>query len=82
MVLLINCLFDLCFLLVPEEHLLEFIEKKDHTVVLSVLRKFQDSENAVLAALQTLVPLAGPGKSCCSRTMLTLLAFCRSRYPK
>ncbi|XP_062847682.1 leucine-rich repeat serine/threonine-protein kinase 2 [Trichomycterus rosablanca] len=48
---------------VPEEHLQEFIERKDHTVVLSVLSRFKDSENVVLAALQTLIPLAGPASN-------------------
>ncbi|KAI4872170.1 hypothetical protein NFI96_031011 [Prochilodus magdalenae] len=45
---------------VPEEHLLEFIERKDHLVILDVLNRFKDSENVVLPALQVLIPLAEP----------------------
>lgn len=51
--------------LVPEEHQVEFIEKKDHAVVLNVLKRFKDSENVVLSALQVLIPLAEPGKKYC-----------------
>ncbi|KAB5565628.1 hypothetical protein PHYPO_G00243780 [Pangasianodon hypophthalmus] len=55
----------LCQLLerVPEEHQVEFIEKKDHAVVLNVLRRFKDSENVVLSALQVLMPLAEPASN-------------------
>lgn len=42
---------------------MEFIEKKDHAVVLNVLRRFKDSENVVLSALHVLIPLAEPGKT-------------------
>uniref|UniRef100_A0AAR2L8X4 non-specific serine/threonine protein kinase n=1 Tax=Pygocentrus nattereri TaxID=42514 RepID=A0AAR2L8X4_PYGNA len=45
---------------VPEMHLLEFIERKDHVVVMSALSRFKDSENVVLPALQVLIPLAEP----------------------
>lgn len=48
---------------VPEEHLLEFIERKDHTVVLSALNRFKDSVSVVLPALQVLIPLTQLGKS-------------------
>ncbi|XP_066523231.1 leucine-rich repeat serine/threonine-protein kinase 2 isoform X2 [Hoplias malabaricus] len=45
---------------VPEDHLVEFIERKDHGVVLSALSRFKDSENVVLPALQVLIPLVEP----------------------
>ncbi|XP_037398335.1 leucine-rich repeat serine/threonine-protein kinase 2 isoform X5 [Pygocentrus nattereri] len=45
---------------IPEMHLLEFIERKDHVVVMSALSRFKDSENVVLPALQVLIPLAEP----------------------
>ncbi|KAK3558872.1 hypothetical protein QTP86_032139, partial [Hemibagrus guttatus] len=48
---------------VPEEHQVEFIEKKDHAVVLNVLKRFKDSENVVLSALQVLIPLAEPASN-------------------
>lgn len=44
---------------------MEFIEKKDHAVVLNVLRRFKDSEKVVLSALQVLIPLGEPGKTRC-----------------
>ncbi|XP_046715187.1 leucine-rich repeat serine/threonine-protein kinase 2 isoform X3 [Silurus meridionalis] len=55
----------LCLLLkrVPEEHQVEFIEKKDHAVVLNVLSSFKDSENVVLSALQVLIPLTEPASN-------------------
>ncbi|XP_053497678.1 leucine-rich repeat serine/threonine-protein kinase 2 isoform X1 [Ictalurus furcatus] len=55
----------LCLLLerVPEEHKVEFIEKKDHAVVLNVLRRFKDSESVVFSALQVLIPLAEPASN-------------------
>lgn len=40
---------------------MEFIESKDHEVVLDALRRFMDSENVVLQALRVLVPLAALG---------------------
>uniref|UniRef100_A0A673G3Y3 non-specific serine/threonine protein kinase n=1 Tax=Sinocyclocheilus rhinocerous TaxID=307959 RepID=A0A673G3Y3_9TELE len=46
----------------PDEYeFTEFIENKDHEVVLDVLRRFMDSENVVLQALRVLIPLAAPG---------------------
>ncbi|XP_058264093.1 leucine-rich repeat serine/threonine-protein kinase 2 isoform X3 [Hemibagrus wyckioides] len=48
---------------VPEEHQVEFMEKKDHAVVLNVLQRFKDSENVVLSALQVLIPLAEPASN-------------------
>ncbi|MFT7799691.1 leucine-rich repeat serine/threonine-protein kinase 2 isoform X1 [Arapaima gigas] len=46
---------------VPEEHLLEFVEKEDHSAVLSAARMFNNSVEVVLQALRVLLPLAGPG---------------------
>ncbi|XP_035378782.1 leucine-rich repeat serine/threonine-protein kinase 2 isoform X2 [Electrophorus electricus] len=48
---------------VPEEHLMEFIERKDHAAVLSALSRFKESESVVLSALQVLIPLAGPASN-------------------
>ncbi|KAJ8381828.1 hypothetical protein SKAU_G00026060 [Synaphobranchus kaupii] len=45
---------------VPDEHLVEFVERGDHSVVLSVARTFQNNEDMVLQALKVLLPLAGP----------------------
>ncbi|KAM9496194.1 leucine-rich repeat serine/threonine-protein kinase 2 isoform 1-T1 [Clarias gariepinus] len=55
----------LCLLLerVPEVHRVEFIERKDHVVVLNVLIRFKDSEKVVLSALQLLLPLAEPASN-------------------
>lgn len=44
---------------------MEFIEKKDHAVVMYVLRTFKDFENVVLSALKVLLPLSEPGKMRC-----------------
>lgn len=75
------CYFILCYIIlvllcvlrvsvcfsypVSEEHQVEFMEKKDHAVVLNALRRFKDTENVVLSALQVLMPLAEPGKTQC-----------------
>ncbi|KAJ8372597.1 hypothetical protein AAFF_G00281040 [Aldrovandia affinis] len=48
---------------VPDEHLVEFVERGDHSVVLSVARTFQDNEDMVLQALKVLLPLAGPASN-------------------
>ncbi|XP_048847546.1 leucine-rich repeat serine/threonine-protein kinase 2 isoform X5 [Brienomyrus brachyistius] len=48
---------------VPEEHLVEFIEKEDHIVVLKAARSFRDQENVLLQALRVLYPLAGPASN-------------------
>lgn len=55
---------------VSEDHLVEFVEKKDHEVVLNALSRFMDSENVVLQVLRVLVPLAAPGKTLCSLNAL------------
>lgn len=47
---------------------MEFIEKKDHEVVLNALSRFMDSENVVLQVLRVLILLADPG--------ITLLTLC------
>lgn len=66
---------------VPEEHQVEFIERRDHAVVLNVLRMF-DSENVVLSALQVLIPLAEPRKTLCILCFLTVSVnvFCLSIF--
>nr|XP_055047975.1 leucine-rich repeat serine/threonine-protein kinase 2 [Misgurnus anguillicaudatus] len=48
---------------VSEDHLLEFIEKKDHEVVMNALSRFIDSENVVLQALRVLIVLAAPASN-------------------
>nr|XP_023685998.1 leucine-rich repeat serine/threonine-protein kinase 2 isoform X1 [Paramormyrops kingsleyae] len=48
---------------VPEEHLVEFIEKEDHIIVLKAARLFRDQENVLLQALRVLYPLAGPASN-------------------
>lgn len=45
---------------------MEFIEKKDHEVVLNALSRFMDSENVVLQVLRVLILLADPGITHCS----------------
>ncbi|XP_061109125.1 leucine-rich repeat serine/threonine-protein kinase 2 isoform X2 [Conger conger] len=45
---------------VPDVHRVEFVERGDHSVVLSVARTFLGNENMVLQALKVLLPLAGP----------------------
>uniref|UniRef100_A0A8C9S5D4 non-specific serine/threonine protein kinase n=1 Tax=Scleropages formosus TaxID=113540 RepID=A0A8C9S5D4_SCLFO len=45
---------------VPEEHLLEFVNKQDHSVVLDAARVFHNSEEVLLQALRVLLPLADP----------------------
>ncbi|KAM8973231.1 leucine-rich repeat serine/threonine-protein kinase 2 isoform 2-T2 [Pelodytes ibericus] len=48
---------------VPEEQLTEFVESKDHLIILKVLTEFRDSEVVLLPALQVLLPLAGPSSN-------------------
>uniref|UniRef100_A0A8C3FUU7 non-specific serine/threonine protein kinase n=1 Tax=Chrysemys picta bellii TaxID=8478 RepID=A0A8C3FUU7_CHRPI len=50
----------LLFNLVPEEQLTEFVESKDHMIILNVLKEFQEKEDVVLPALYSLHSLAGP----------------------
>uniref|UniRef100_H3AV73 non-specific serine/threonine protein kinase n=1 Tax=Latimeria chalumnae TaxID=7897 RepID=H3AV73_LATCH len=48
---------------VPDEQLIEFVESKDHTVILNALKQFEDNEEIVLNALCALLPLAGPSSN-------------------
>lgn len=67
---------------------MEFVEKKDHEVVLNALSRFMDSENVVLQVLRVLIPLAAPGKTHysvfmidgldCQKTELNALLFLAS----
>ncbi|XP_067420530.1 leucine-rich repeat serine/threonine-protein kinase 2 [Emydura macquarii macquarii] len=48
---------------VPEEQLTEFVESKDHVIILNVLKQFQEKEDVVLPALYSLHSLAGPSSN-------------------
>ncbi|XP_053318521.1 leucine-rich repeat serine/threonine-protein kinase 2 isoform X2 [Spea bombifrons] len=48
---------------VPEEQLMEFVESKDHLIILKVLTEYKDSESVLLPALQVLLPLSGPSSN-------------------
>ncbi|KAM5172793.1 leucine-rich repeat serine/threonine-protein kinase 2 [Mantella aurantiaca] len=48
---------------VPEEQLTEFVESKDHLIILKVLTEFKDLECVSLPALRVLLPLAGPSSN-------------------
>lgn len=61
---------------VSEYHLAEFIEKKDHEVVLNALGCFMDSENVVLEALKVLIPLADPASNV--ETLMSKTVKCHS----
>lgn len=54
------CLF--LFNLVPEEQLTEFVESKDHMIILEVFKEFPEREEVILPALYSLHSLAGPCK--------------------
>uniref|UniRef100_A0A8C8VP56 non-specific serine/threonine protein kinase n=1 Tax=Pelusios castaneus TaxID=367368 RepID=A0A8C8VP56_9SAUR len=45
---------------VPEEQLIEFVESKDHMIILNVLKQFPEKEDVILPALYCLHSLAGP----------------------
>uniref|UniRef100_A0A8C5X2F0 non-specific serine/threonine protein kinase n=1 Tax=Malurus cyaneus samueli TaxID=2593467 RepID=A0A8C5X2F0_9PASS len=45
---------------VPEEQLTEFVESKDHMIILKVFKEFPDKEEVILPALYSLHSLAGP----------------------
>ncbi|XP_075064928.1 leucine-rich repeat serine/threonine-protein kinase 2 isoform X2 [Mixophyes fleayi] len=49
----------LLLLKVPEEQLTEFVENKDHLVILKLLTKYKNTESVILPALCVLLPLAG-----------------------
>ncbi|XP_018408020.1 PREDICTED: leucine-rich repeat serine/threonine-protein kinase 2 [Nanorana parkeri] len=48
---------------VPEEQLTEFVESKDHLIILKVLAEFKNTECVTLPALRALLPLAGPSSN-------------------
>ncbi|XP_072257734.1 leucine-rich repeat serine/threonine-protein kinase 2 isoform X1 [Pyxicephalus adspersus] len=48
---------------VPEEQLTEFVESKDHLIILKVLTEFKGKECVILPALLVLLPLAGPSSN-------------------
>uniref|UniRef100_A0A8B9NAR3 Leucine rich repeat kinase 2 n=1 Tax=Accipiter nisus TaxID=211598 RepID=A0A8B9NAR3_9AVES len=45
---------------VPEEQLTEFVESKDHMIILKVFKEFSEKEEVILPALYSLHSLAGP----------------------
>uniref|UniRef100_A0A8V0XX28 non-specific serine/threonine protein kinase n=1 Tax=Gallus gallus TaxID=9031 RepID=A0A8V0XX28_CHICK len=45
---------------VPEEQLTEFVESKDHMIILDVFKEFPEKEEVILPALYSLHSLAGP----------------------
>ncbi|XP_073475784.1 leucine-rich repeat serine/threonine-protein kinase 2 isoform X2 [Aquarana catesbeiana] len=48
---------------VTDEQLTEFVESKDHLIILKVLAEFKDTECVTLPALHVLLPLAGPSSN-------------------
>ncbi|NWU95545.1 LRRK2 kinase, partial [Upupa epops] len=48
---------------VPEEQLTEFVESKDHTIILKVFQVFPEKEEVILPALYSLYSLAGPSSN-------------------
>lgn len=67
------------FNLVPEEQLTEFVESKDHMIILNVLKQFQEKEDVVLPALYSLHSLAGPRK--CITIIFGAIGLFRSLTP-
>ncbi|XP_061874693.1 leucine-rich repeat serine/threonine-protein kinase 2 isoform X2 [Colius striatus] len=45
---------------VPEEQLTEFVESKDHMIIMKVFKEFPEKEEVILPALYSLHSLAGP----------------------
>ncbi|XP_030072525.1 leucine-rich repeat serine/threonine-protein kinase 2 [Microcaecilia unicolor] len=50
---------QLLFEKVPEEQLTEFVDTKDHMIVLNALKIFEEKEDVIVPALCALLPLAG-----------------------
>ncbi|NWX52742.1 LRRK2 kinase, partial [Steatornis caripensis] len=48
---------------VPEEQLTEFVENKDHMILLKVFKEFPEKEDMILPALYSLHSLAGPSSN-------------------
>ncbi|KFV14589.1 Leucine-rich repeat serine/threonine-protein kinase 2, partial [Tauraco erythrolophus] len=48
---------------VPEEQLTEFVESKDHMIILKVFKEFPKKEEVILPALYSLHSLAGPSSN-------------------
>ncbi|XP_029473217.1 leucine-rich repeat serine/threonine-protein kinase 2 isoform X2 [Rhinatrema bivittatum] len=48
---------------VPDEQLTEFVDSKDHMLILNVLKRFEEREDVILPALYALLPLAGPSSN-------------------
>ncbi|XP_062438422.1 leucine-rich repeat serine/threonine-protein kinase 2 isoform X2 [Rhea pennata] len=48
---------------VPEEQLTEFIESKDHMIILKIFKEFPEKEEVILPALHSLHSLAGPSSN-------------------
>ncbi|XP_075348126.1 leucine-rich repeat serine/threonine-protein kinase 2 isoform X1 [Mycteria americana] len=48
---------------VPEEQLTEFVESKDHMIILKVFSEFPEKEEVILPALYSLHSLAGPSSN-------------------
>ncbi|XP_074937446.1 leucine-rich repeat serine/threonine-protein kinase 2 isoform X1 [Phalacrocorax aristotelis] len=54
---------NLLLMSVPEEQLTEFVESKDHMIILKVFKEFPEKEDVILPALYSLHSLAGPSSN-------------------